>query len=278
MLMHPARLAAALAVATVLINAPVPAHAGVASLQVDATQVHRGEPVTVTANFCPTGNTVTTLQYVTHGLPKSPVMTLPLDPTAAGLVQDASGFRFAYTPVTDRETLWFNATCSNSTSATTETTKVTVFPPMGEHWFLSPYGELGASPGTDVTLTVTSMDCDNGSMGTFEIIGPGGSGPVIATGSADITSGTAEATLTIPLGSTPGADYSAVFTCTAEGHGTLRGGDPFTVFGDAPPVVIPETGRSAVLAWFAGAFLLVGLVLRALAGRSMRRSATTDEP
>lgn len=275
MRVHWATAAAVLAALTVC-SAPS-AVAGGPSLQVSATSVHRGVPVTVTANFCPTGSTVTTLQYVTHGLPKSPVMTLPLDPTSAGLVQDGSGFTFTYTPTVDRETLWFNATCSDTTSATSETTKVKVYPPVGEHWFLSPYASLGAAPGTEVTLTVDSMDCDESSTATFEIIGPGGSGPVVASASTAVTGGIAEATLGIPLGTTPGSDYSAILSCTATGEGTLRGGDPFTVFGSDPPVVIPETGASATLAWLAAAFLVVGLLMRSFAARPLKRPNPSDE-
>lgn len=271
-----ATTAAALVVWTISVASP--ARAGGPSIEVDSTKVHRGEPVTVTANFCPAGLTITTLSFTTHGLPKSPVMTLPLDPAAVGVVQDATGFHFTYTPTTDRETLWFNATCSDSTTATSETEKVTVYPPVGEHWFVSPYGTLGAGPGTEVTLTVDSMDCNEGSSATFEVIGPGGDGPVVASASTTVTGGIAEATLGIPADAVPGSDYSAVMSCTASGHGTLRGGDPFTVFGDEPPVVIPETGASATLAWFAGAFLLVGLAMRSVAGRPLRRPAEPDEP
>lgn len=261
----------------VLTAVPSTAHAEGATMVVSDTEVHVGEPVTVTANFCPSGLTITTLQFVTHGLPKSPVMTLPLDPASVGLVQDATGFHFTYTPTTDRETLWFTATCWDYTTATSEATKVTVYPPLGEHWFVSPYGTLGAAPGEAVTLTVNSMDCDTGSTATFHIVGPGGDGPSIASATATVTGGIAEATLTVPADATPGDDYSATMSCPAEGYGTLNGGDPFTVYGTEPPVVIPETGASATLAWLAGALVLVGLALRSVAARSLRRSAHPDK-
>jgi len=266
------------ALVAIAVHGAEPAHAaGGPTIVVDTTKVHRGESVTVTANFCPSGLTITTLQFVTHGLPKSPVMTLPLDPTAVGLVQDASGFHFSFTPTTDRETLWFNATCWDYTTATSESTKVTVYPPLGEHWFVSPYGTLGAGPGTEVTLTVGTMDCDESATATFELVGPGDSGPVIASADATVTGGIAEATLGVPADAVPGDDYSAILSCPASGHGTLRGGDPFSVFGSEPPVVIPETGSSAALAWLAGAFLLIGLTLRSVATRSLRRSAPAEE-
>lgn len=266
----------ALALALAILALPSPARAGAPTIEVDTTAVHRGEPVTVTANFCPIGLTITTLQFVTHGLPKSPVMTLPLDPASVGLVQDATGFHFTYTPTTDRETLWFTATCWDYTTATSEATKVTVYPPLGEHWFVSPYGTLGGAPGEAVTLTVSTMDCDADSTATFHIVGPGGDGPTIASGTANVTGGVAEVTLTVPADAAPGDDYSATMSCTAAGHGTLSGGDPFTVFGTEPPVVIPETGASGTLAWLAGALVLIGLVLRSVAARSLRRTAHPD--
>jgi hypothetical protein len=266
----------AVALVVMAISVATPADADGPTLEVSATKVHRGEPVTVTANFCPIGSSVTSLQFVTHGLPKSPVMTLPLDPASVGLVQDGTGFHFTYTPATDRETLWFNAACSDTSSATSESDKITVHPPLGEHWFLSPYGTLGAAPGTDVTLTVATMDCDDASTATFELVGPGGS-PVLTSGTAVVTAGIAETTLSVPADTTPGDDYSAILTCTATGHGTLRGGDPFSVFGAEPAVEIPETGASGTLAWFAGAFLLIGLALRSVAARPMRRPIPPDE-
>jgi len=265
------------ALATIAICGAGPADAaGTPTIEVDHVAVHRGEPVTVTANFCPTGLTITTLQFVTHGLPKSPVMTLPLDPASVGLVQDATGFHFTYTPTTDRETLWFNATCWDDTTATSESTKVTVYPPLGEHWFVSPYGTLGAAPGTEVTLTVDTIDCDEASSAGFELVAPDGE-TVIAFAVATVTSGIVEATLGVPSDAVPGDDYSAILTCSAEGNGSLRGGDPFSVFGAEPPVVIPETGASSTLAWLAGALLVVGLALRSVAGRAMRRQSPTDD-
>jgi hypothetical protein len=252
---------------------PAATHAaGVDPLQVSTQQIHIGQSVTVTGTFCGNTGPEPTITYSTQtAYPKAPIITLPLTTAAVGLVQDATGFTFTFTPPTEQTSVWFDVTC-DSTSASTTDRRVTVYPPIGQHWFLSPYGTLSGNPSATVAVTVRTMDCDASSTATLSLVAGGGAGAALASATATVTDGVIEFSLAIPSDAVPGSNYAAIVDCDSTGHGNLRSGDPFTVLGEAPVTdpdpEIPATGASGTLALIATGFLLVGVALSCLASRS----------
>jgi len=251
---------------------PAAQAAGADPLQVSTQQIHVGQSVTVTGTFCGNTGPEPTITYSTQtAFPKAPIITLPLAPASVGLVQDPTGFTFTFTPPTEQTWVWFDVTC-DGTSASTTDRRVIVYPPLGQHWFLSPYGTLSGDPGGTVPLTVRTKDCDADSTATLSLVADSGAGAVLATTTATVTAGVIEFSLVVPGDTVPGSNYAAIVDCAAAGHGTLRSGDPFTVLGSVPvDPTIPETGSSTTLAYIAGVFLLVGLAFRLAAGRPSTR-------
>ena len=253
--------------------APTSAHAAIADpLQVSTTQTHVGEAFTVTGNFCSNAGPAPTITYTTQtSHPKAPIMTLPLSNESVSLTQTPTGFTFTYTPPTAKTWVWFDVSC-DGTSASTSDTPVIVYPPFGEHWFVSPYDSLSGDPGSTVAVTVRTMDCDADSTATLSLVANGAGGAEVASTTATVTAGVIEFSLDIPADTVPGTNYSAFVDCTSLGHGTLRSGDPFTVLGTVPePPTIPATGPSpyaGTIALIGSAFVLVGLALSFLASRS----------
>lgn len=253
--------------------APAAAHAAILDpLQVSVQQLHVGGTVTVTGNFCPNTGPEPTITYTTQtAYPKAPIMTLPLSLASVGFAQNALGFTFTYTAPTEKTWVWFDVTCDGSTHSTSAT-PVIVYPLLGQHWFVSPYGVLSGAPGATVPFTVRTMDCDDTSTATLSLVGDGGAGATLASTTGTVTAGVIEFSLEVPADTVPGSGYAAIVDCTATGHGTLRSGDPFTVLGDAPvDPTIPATGpmrATGTIALLAGAFLLTGVLLRYLASRS----------
>lgn len=261
----------ALVVAAALMPAPTAA-AILDPLQVSVQQVHVGESVTVTGNFCPNTGPEPTITYTTQtAYPKAPIMTLPLSLASVGFSQNALGFTFTYTTPTAKTWVWFTVTCGGS-EYSTSATPVTVYPLIGEHWFLSPYGALSGAPGTTVPFTVRTMDCDDASTANLSLVANGGAGATIASATGTVSAGVIEFSVDLPADTVPGSAYAAIVDCASSGHGTLRGGDPFTVLGEVPvEPTIPETGptrATGTIALLAGAFVLTGLLLSCLASRS----------
>lgn len=232
------------------------------SLTPDTTAVHIGETLLLTANFCPTGNTVDSLEVtVAQGGPSGPAATTALDP---GIVtQTADGFTFLHTTTVDQSAVWFAATCTDASAASSSTTPVLVYPPVGLLWWQASPSGFGAEQGANSAVAATSLDCLDGSTATAELIV---TGTTITTTSAPVSGVHLQFDVHVPAWVTPGT-HEVLVTCTASVGGQIADGTPFTVFtGPGPDTgtgtggAIPITGPSLQLE-LAAVILLAGLAL-----------------
>jgi hypothetical protein len=230
-----------------------------------------GEAVTVTGSYCGTGATVTAITRFFRGeYAKGPTMSFPLDTSAVGLVQSAGGFTFQYTHPTDREYVWFETTCSTGTTASSEPTKVTVWPDADHLWFRSVNGLIGAAPGDTTEVVAASLDCLEGSTGDVAV---SGRGRTVATANATVVTHVMTFSVTVDLAAASGDGYVATVHCTRAGGGQVTDTHAFgvypgsvtstTVAGDGG--TLPPSGGRIALLWIGVAVLALGMSLRSIA-------------
>ncbi|MEN9646481.1 MAG: hypothetical protein RL238_3150 [Actinomycetota bacterium] len=235
------------------------AHAAGLSLTPDATAVHVGETILLTADFCATGNTVDLLEVtVASGGPSGPATTTALDP---GIVtQTVDGFSFLHTTTTEETAVWFAATCSDASTASSSATPVLVYPTVGLLWWQAPAEGFGAGVGGTGAVSATSIDCVEGSTATAELLVDG---TTVSSITGVVTGGALQFDLPIPI-DTPGGRHEVLVSCDAIAGGQIVDSHPFSVT-DSSGVgggggSIPVTGRSLPLG-LAVVLVLTGLAL-----------------
>ncbi len=265
-------LGAALGAVVVALALQVPVADAVGeTLTPDISAVHVGETLLLTANFCATGNTVDALEVtVAAGGPSGPATTTALDPSIA--TQTADGFTFLHTTTVERSAVWFAATCSDASTASSSDSPVLVYPTVGLLWWQAPAGGFGAEQGGNGTVGAMSLDCVNGSTATAEFIV---AGTTITTATGVVSGVNLLFDVHVPAWVTPG-DHEVLVTCDASAGGQVADRTAFTVFangavgnGGGNPGRIPITGPSLQLE-LATAILLAGFALVWLSARSAR--------
>jgi len=232
-------------------------------LSPDTTAVHVGETILLTADFCPEGNTVDALEVtVAAGGPSGPASTAALDPTI--VTQTVDGFSFLYTTESAESAVWFAATCSDASTASSSATPVLVYPTVGLLWWQAPSGGFAGEQGGSVSIAATSLDCVDGSAATVELL-VGGTTVSSATGT--VSGVDLQFTLPIPA-ATPAGAHEVFVTCTATAGGQIVDSNPITVLSNgnggggvgSGSGAIPVTGPSLQLG-LATVILLTGLAL-----------------
>ena len=225
------------------------AHATVVSLTPDTNAVHVGETLLLTATFCDSDETVDALEVtIAAGGPSGPASTTALDPSIVTSAVD--GFTFLYTTTVDRSAVWFAATCSDGTTASSSATPVLVYPPVGLLWWQDPGNGFGAEQGGNGNVAAITLDCLDGSTATAEFIA---AGTTITTTTATVVGGSLQFDVHVPAWVTP-RTHEVLVTCTASAGGQIADRTPFTVFagpgtgnGGNTPGAIPVTGPSLQL-------------------------------
>ena len=241
------------------------AHAEGETLVPDVAAVHVGETVLLTGNFCAEGNTLDALEVtVAAGGPSGPATTTALDPTIA--TQTVDGFTFLYTTEVDQSAVWFAATCSDASTASSSASPVLVYPTVGLLWWQAPAEGFNGEQGGAVNIGATSIDCVDGSTATAELL-VGGTTVSSATG---LVAGTdLQFSLPIPA-ATPAGAHEVFVTCSATAGGQIVDSHPVTVLSNgvggggggvgSGSGSIPVTGPSLQLG-LATVILLTGLTL-----------------
>lgn len=244
----------------------VPVFAAPAALTPSPLLVHAGELVTITGDACPSGQTVTQVLQQTLGpnFAKGVPPFVPLDLGSINLSDTPGGVSFQVTPDTPRRHLNFRVDCSDG-SQSTNATPVTVQPPLGELWWsYNSYDQFLVDAGGQLFFSAHTWECPQGSTATATITNSGGTtviGPLTTTVAAD---GLIEFDVAVPS-TLAGGTYTGTISCNG---GAVSGETPINVVGDGS--VVPATGNNTVLAWLAGALIVVGLVLRVTARRRVR--------
>ena len=237
----------------------------------DTTAAHVGETLLLTANFCATGNTVDALEVtVASGGPSGPATTTALDPSI--VTQTVDGFTFLHTTTSAQSAVWFAATCSDASTASSSATPVLVYPTVGLLWWQAPSSGFGAEQGGDGIVEATSLDCLNGSTAVAELIVVG---TTITTTSATVNGVNLQFAVHVPAWVTPGT-HEVLVTCDAGVGGQVADRTAFTVFangavgnGGGSTGRIPVTGPSLQLG-LATVVLLAGLALVWFGSQSAR--------
>jgi len=234
-----------------------PVHAD-GTLAASPTMLRAGGTITVSGTTCPTPNTVTSvaMQTMPEWFPKGTPPFVPLDMSAIGLAQTASGVSFQVTATEARTTRFFQVNCSDGTSATT-TDGAAVMPPVGEFWWAwNSYGTFMADPGFVFYFGARTMDCAADTTAQASILAPNGAtviGPLSTT-----VDGLGRMLYEIPI---PAAffagSYTGTITCTGP-SGPITNSVAITMGGGAAPDPdIPPTGGGS-LWWLAGVITLLG--------------------
>lgn len=233
-------------------------HAVTPTLTPSTTAARAGETVTFTGNFCGTGASITGISITTKTeWPKAPVMTLPVDLATAGVVQSGSGFTFTHTPTDDRVEIWFSVTCSDGSSASSDTEKVTVWPPAGDLWFITPYpGPFYGERGQLLEIDVRSIECSTESPAIVSLIH--GTNTVVST-TGQFLDTRLHVELAVPASTSGGTDYETVVTCASIERGeTIVDSHPTSI---APFSDLPVIGSGTALAVLAALSTTVGAAL-----------------
>ena len=270
-------LAAGILAAAVAVY-PGGASADDAVLVPDTQDARDASIITMTGTFCATGLSVESIEVsLAQPYPKAPIMTFPVDIADVGLAQTADGFSFTYTVAGDRQFVWFTVQCSDGQRISSRDTRVTVWPPYGDLWFVYPYPTPAyGTAGDTIEAVVHSIDCVEGSTGEAEL--RRGSS-VVATGSGVFTDHWLNATIAVPASAPAGEDYRLVVTCAGTKGGDIitgehpaviaAGGGPTTSDGDG----LPPTGATTDgLAWAAATLLVLGLLALLTARRTSCRT------
>ena len=242
-------------------------HALVPTLTPSSTDVRPGETITLTGNYCGTGSTITGATITTKTqYPKAPVMELPLNLANIGLSQTAGGFTFTHTPAEAEIVLWFSVTCSDTTTASSVDSKVTVWPPYGELWFYGAYPTpIFGDRGWYAFFSVYSIDCDPSVQATVLLQRRGRTVSSVKDSFEDLWM---YVELPVPANTPGGEDYQIVVSCTGVRGGIITDSKAATI---VPFDGLPVIGNGQHLWTWGGGALALGALLAAV-GR--RRRAT----
>ena len=266
---------AALLVAAGAVATPVSAGAPPVEIVPSATMVRVGATIDFRGEFCAVGATVTSITSRAvparaKGLP--PFM--PLDPVAAGLAQDATGFGFHVVASQEYTAVEVQVECSDGTTGAT-TAGVEVFPAAGFLWAFNNYDPyFTATQGYLFGYGAGVIDCVAGGKATATITPPSSTTAIVTLDGTVGPDRHVVFDIDVPATWASGV-YTGTIVC-ATASGTVRDSQPIYVGvqpGDGATGV-PGTGAaSGTTALLALAFLLVG---SAMTFAVRRRPAPVD--